>query len=70
MKGLTYMHTIINSLTQLDSIKVDSPIYIYGAKTIAIRVCMYLENIQNGVKGFLVSSKYENPHELDNGPPL
>ena len=46
------MHTIINSLTQLDSIKVDSPIYIYGAKTIAIRVCMYLENIQNGVKGF------------------
>lgn len=41
------MYSIFNSLTQFDSVKTDQPIYIYGAKTIAIRACMYLEKILN-----------------------
>lgn len=42
------MYSIFNTLSQLDSVKTDQPIYIYGAKTIAIRACMYLEKILNG----------------------
>lgn len=64
------MYSIFNTLSQFDSIKTDQPIYIYGAKTIAIRACIYLEKILNGggVTGFLVSSKYDNPTELCHKP--
>jgi len=45
------MYSIFNTLAQFDSVKADQPIYIYGAKTIAIRACMYLEKILNGEEG-------------------
>ena len=41
------MYSIFNTLAQFDSVKTDQPIYIYGANTIAIRACMYLEKILN-----------------------
>lgn len=42
------MHKIINTLEQLKSICFDDPVYIYGAKTIAVRTCIFLENSKRG----------------------
>lgn len=41
-------------------------IYIYGAKTIAQRCCLYLEYHGIKVTAFLVSSRYKNPDVLEN----
>lgn len=58
------METIIaNSLEQLCN-KCSPNIYIYGAKTIAQRVFLYLKSQGNEVKSFLVSEKYDNPTSL------
>lgn len=39
-------------------------VYIYGAKTIAQRACLYLEHHGVTVRAFLVSARYENPKTL------
>lgn len=44
------MQKIINTLEQLKSISSDKSIYIYGAKTIAVRTCLFLENSNGGGK--------------------
>jgi acetyltransferase-like isoleucine patch superfamily enzyme len=38
--------------------------YIYGAKTIAMRVCKYLQTQGMEPEGFLVSKRYDNPTTL------
>ena len=38
-------------------------VFIYGAKTIAQRACLYLERHGVTVTAFLVSERYENPEE-------
>ncbi|ORU00550.1 maltose O-acetyltransferase [Anaerovibrio sp. JC8] len=64
------MHKIINTRRQLKSICSDKAVFIYGAKTIAERICEFLENSDGRVKAFLVSNKYENPTVLCNKPVL
>lgn len=45
-------------------------VYIYGAKTIAQRTCLYLEGNGIAVEGFIVSNRYDNPNEVYGHPVL
>lgn len=45
-------------------------VYIYGAKTIAQRTCLYLEGNGIAVEGFIVSNRYDNPNEIYGHPVL
>ena len=53
------------SLKQLQDY-VEGEIYIYGARTVAMRTYDYLVNNGKKVKGFIVSQKYDNPLKLMN----
>lgn len=53
------------SLKQLQDY-VEGEIYIYGARTVAMRTYDYLVNNDKKVKGFIVSQKYDNPLKLMN----
>lgn len=43
-------------------------VFIYGAKTIAQRACLYLERHGVTVTAFLVSERYENPETVEGHP--
>ena len=43
-------------------------VYIYGAKTIAQRACLFLEHHGITVEAFLVSKAYENPETVEGHP--
>lgn len=54
-----------------DLIKIgggNAHVYIYGAKTIAQRACLYLERHGINVDAFLVSARYKNPEMVGHHP--
>lgn len=53
------------SLKQLKEF-VDEDVYIYGARTVAMRTSHFFSSNEINVKGFIVSQKYDNPMKLMN----
>lgn len=58
---------IVGNVEQLFECVKGKDTYIYGAKSIAQRVCKCLENWGGygaSVLGFLVSDRYNNPYQI------
>jgi hypothetical protein len=52
---------IVGSVEQLYENVKGKDVYIYEAKSVAIRTCKSLEIMGMHVLGFVVSKKYDNP---------
>ena len=48
-----------------DVLSIQGEMYIYGAKTIAQRLQLYLHSYNKDIHGFLVSEKYSNPETIN-----
>ncbi|MGN0940846.1 MAG: hypothetical protein ACI4OA_03990, partial [Selenomonadaceae bacterium] len=57
-------------ITDLLDFAKGASVYIYGAKTIAQRTCLYLESNGIAVEGFIVSNRYDNPNDVYGHPVL
>jgi hypothetical protein len=59
---------VVNNIDELDEACEGRTVSVYGAKTIAIRLCYFLESRGETVKEFVVSNQYENPIMLRGKP--